>query len=116
MCSEHTTNGDVRDYEIAIITWMDIEDRTSPGWVPISEAMRDAKEPFQPIVTAGIVLWEDDVRLSLTSSAGPDETSGALSLPKAVILSDQRYHISVKHVPPKDYVPSEAQRGRDEFD
>jgi len=105
MCSEHTTSGDSREYQIAVITWVDIEDRSSPGWVPWDQALADAMEPFQPILTAGIVLWEDEHRLALTASAGPEETSGALSIPKAVILTDNRYGVSVEAaVPPDDFV------------
>ena len=99
MCLEPTTNGENRKYEVAVITWVDIEDRTSPSWVPLEEALRDAQEPFQPILTAGIVLWENEAKLSLTASVGPEETAGALSIPKPVILSDTRYRVEMA-VPP----------------
>lgn len=105
MCLEPTTNGENRKYEVAVITWVDIEDRSSPGWIPWDQAISDAREPFQPILTVGIVLWEDDKRLSLTASAGPEETSGALSIPKSVILSDVRHVVVVEiAVPPTESV------------
>ena len=96
MCLEPTTSGENREYEIAIITWIDIEDRSSPGWVPWEQAIADASEPFQPVLTTGVVIFEDEEKLSLTASVGPDETSGAISIPKGVILTDHRHMVEVK--------------------
>lgn len=105
MCSERMTNGVKREYQIAVITWVDIEDRSSPGWIPWDQTLSDAREPFQPILTVGIVLWEDDEKLALTASAGPEETSGVLSIPKAVILTDNRSGVSVEAaVPPDEFI------------
>ena len=102
MCSEPTTSGEndePGDFEVAHIIWYDIEDRSSPGWVPWEQALQDAQEPFQPILTVGIVLCEDEIRLSLTASAGPEETSGALTIPKALILNDCRYKVCIPRQP-----------------
>ena len=114
MCSEHTISGDSREYQIAVITWVDIEDRSSPGWIPWDQAISDAREPFQPILTVGIVLWEDDKKLALTASAGPEETSGALSIPKSVIISDVRHSVGVEiAVPPAGAMNETPLRGHD---
>ena len=97
MYLELMTNGesDDRILEVAHIVWYDIEDRSSPGWVSWDEALEDAMQPFSLILTVGIVLCEDDVRVSVTSSAGPDETAGALTIPKSLIVSDSRYTVKV---------------------
>lgn len=96
MCLEPTTNGERREHDIAHLIWVDVEDRTSSEWVSWEEALRDAKEPFQPILTVGIVIWEDDIRLSLTTSAGPEENAGVLTIPKSLIVSDIRHKIEVE--------------------
>ena len=98
VCSEHTISGERREHEIAHLVWIDIEDRTSPSWVPWEEAIEDAQRPFQPILTTGIVVYEDDKRISLTASAGLEETSGALTIPKSLIVNDCRYKVCVKRV------------------
>ena len=97
MYLEHTTNGenDSRVLEVAHIVWYDIEDRSSPGWVSWDEALEDAMEPFSLILSVGIILCEDSIRVSVTSSAGPDETAGALTIPKSLIVSDTRYRVTV---------------------
>jgi hypothetical protein len=97
VCLEPTMSGESveRILEVAHIIWYDIEDRSSPGWVSWDQALEDAIEPFSLILTAGIILCEDDVRVSLTSSAGPDETAGALTIPKSLIVSDCRHRVSV---------------------
>ena len=102
MCSELMTSGESdegRSYEVSHVIWYDIEDRSSPGWVSWEQSLSDAMEPFQPILSVGIVIWEDEIRLSLTSSAGPEETSGALTIPKSLIISDHRYNICIPRQP-----------------
>ncbi len=110
--SELTTSGENPDrvYEVAHVVWLDIEDRTSQQWVSWDEAIEDATRPFQPILTAGVVLHEDEMRLVLSPSVGSEETAGALTLPKSVIISDVRYTVTVRGLPlpPESHQEGEA--------
>lgn len=71
---------------VAMVEWIDIEDCTSPAWVPRREAKRDAKTRFKPLFSVGYVIYEDDERICLASTWGPD-TSGVLKLPKGICKS-----------------------------
>ena len=98
VCSEPTINGEKREqreHDIAHLIWVDVEDRTSSEWVSWEEALQDAREPFQPILTVGIIIWEDDIRISLTTSVGPEETAGVLTIPKSLVVSDFRHKVSM---------------------
>ena len=71
---------------VALVEWIDIEDCTSPAWVSQREAKRDAKSEFKPLYSMGFVVFEDDEKICLASTWGPD-TSGVLKIPKGVCKS-----------------------------
>tara|TARA_R100000664_G_scaffold12893_1_gene20702 strand:- start:21200 stop:21475 length:276 start_codon:yes stop_codon:yes gene_type:complete len=80
--------------KVAIVEWVDVEDRTSPGWVDSKTARKDSKKPFSIIRTVGFIIENNDEMLSLASTWGPD-TSGVLNLPKGVIRAIQIVDASV---------------------
>ena len=71
---------------VALVEWIDIEDCTQAEWVTQREAKRDAKDEFKSIFSVGFVIHEDDDRIALASTWGP-ETSGVLRIPKGVCKS-----------------------------
>ena len=73
-------------HRIAVVEWIDIEDCTSPAWVSRREAKRVAKVEFTSLFSVGFVIHEDDDKICLASTWGPD-TSGVLKLPKGICKS-----------------------------
>jgi len=75
-------------YPVALVTWIDIEDCTSPSWVSPKDAKRDSRSSFKILHSVGFVVFQDDERICLASTWGPD-TSGILKIPKGVCKSVQ---------------------------
>tara|TARA_R100001594_G_scaffold22242_2_gene43030 strand:+ start:5252 stop:5515 length:264 start_codon:yes stop_codon:yes gene_type:complete len=75
--------------QVAVVKWLDIEDCTSSEWVSQRDAKRDAKKPFAELRSVGFVVYEDEDRICLVSTWGPD-TSGVLKIPKGVCQSIDR--------------------------
>ena len=75
-----------RPERAAVIVWIDIEDCTSSGWISQREAKRDAQRGFKDLHSVGFVIYEDEERICLASTWGP-ETCGVLRIPKGVCKS-----------------------------
>lgn len=74
---------------VAIVEWIDVEDHTSPAWVDPDQMLADAVEPFRIIRTVGFIVDQTEERISLTMTWGPEETSGAINIPRGLIKGVQ---------------------------
>ena len=84
---------------VAIVEWIDVEDHTSPGWVDPDVMKSDAVEPFRTIRSVGFVVEQNDERISLTMTWGPEETSGALNIPRGLVKGVQIVQVSEGKAP-----------------
>ena len=74
---------------VAIVEWIDVEDHTSPAWVEPEQMWSDAIEPFRIIRSVGFIVEQNEERISLTMTWGPQETSGVINIPRGLIKGVQ---------------------------
>lgn len=74
---------------VAIVEWIDVEDHTSPAWVEPEQMWADAAEPFRIIRSVGFIVEQNEERISLTMTWGPQETSGVINIPRGLIKGVQ---------------------------
>ena len=84
---------------VAIVEWIDVEDHTSPSWVETDQMRADAVEPFKVIRSVGFVVEQNEERISLTMTWGPEETSGAINIPRGLIKGVQIVQVSEGSLP-----------------
>lgn len=57
------------------VIWIDSGFQISDGWTPVVSALSDFKFDDMQVITAGIVVYEDDDMLGLSTSYNPKSES-----------------------------------------